>query len=129
MDVSRICSELVAIRSENPPGRTAEVIDYIQTFLDNLGIRSDITETDSGQCNLVTKGLGNRLLFCGHVDVVPALDEGWTHPPFSGSVHEGYVWGRGATDMKGGVASLLCACEMLVKQGRELPADSCVRLR
>ena len=122
MDVSRICSELVAIRSENPPGRTAEVIEYIQTFLDNLGIRSEITGIDSGQCNLVTQGLGNRLLFCGHVDVVPALDEGWTHPPFSGSVHEGYVWGRGATDMKGGVASLLCACEMLVKQGRELPA-------
>jgi len=63
MDVSRICSELVAIRSENPPGHTAEVIEYIQTFLDNLGIRSDITGIDSGQCNLVTKGLGNRLLF------------------------------------------------------------------
>ena len=122
MDVSRICSELVAIRSENPPGHTAEVIEYIRTFLDNLGIKSGITGTDSGQCNLVTKGLGNQLLFCGHVDVVPALDEGWAHPPFSGSVHEGYVWGRGATDMKGGVASLLCACEKLVKQGRELPA-------
>ena len=122
MDVSRICSELVAIRSENPPGRTAEVIEYIRSFLDNLGIKSVITGTDSGQCNLVTKGIGNRLLFCGHVDVVPALDEGWTHPPFSGSVHEGYVWGRGATDMKGGCASILCACENLVKQGRELPA-------
>ena len=86
MDVSRICSELVAIRSENPPGRTVEVIEYIRTFLDKLGIRSTITGNDTGQCNLVTKGLGNRLLFCGHVDVVPALDEGWTHPPFSGEI-------------------------------------------
>ena len=109
MDVSRICRELVAIRSENPPGRTAEVIEYIRIFFDNLGIRSDITRNQTGQCNLVTKGLGNRLFFCGHVDVVPALDEGWTHPPFSGVVQEGFVWGRGATDMKGGCASLLCA--------------------
>ena len=122
MDVSRICSELVAIRSENPPGRTGEVIEYIRTFLDTLGIGSVITENDTEHYNLITRGSGTRLLLCGHVDVVPALDEGWTCPPFSGSVHEGYVWGRGATDMKGGCASLLCACGMLVEQGGELPA-------
>ena len=122
MEVSRICSELVAIRSENPPGRTAEVIEYIRIFLDNLGIRSNITSKETGQCNLVTRGTGNRLLFCGHVDVVPAQDEGWTHSPFSGKLKDGFVWGRGATDMKGGCASLLSACSMLVEQGREIPA-------
>ena len=122
MDVSRICSELVAIRSENPPGRTAEVIEYIRTLLDNLGIGSDIAGNDTAQHNLVTKGSKNRLLFCGHVDVVPALDAGWRYPPFAGAVHDGYVWGRGATDMKGGCASILAACGMLVEQGRELPA-------
>jgi succinyl-diaminopimelate desuccinylase len=122
MDVSRICSELVAIRSENPPGRTAEVIEYIRAFLDSLGISSDITGNDTGQCNLVTTGTGSRLLFCGHVDVVPAKDEGWTYPPFSGTQREGFVWGRGATDMKGGCASLLASCNMLVEQGREIPA-------
>jgi succinyl-diaminopimelate desuccinylase len=122
MDVSRICSELVAIRSENPPGRTAEVIEYIRAFLDRLGICSNITGNDTGQCNLVTIGTENRLLFCGHVDVVPAKDEGWTCPPFSGTLRDGFVWGRGATDMKGGCASLLAACGMLVEQGREIPA-------
>ena len=122
MDVSRICSELVAIRSENPPGRTAEVIEYIQTFLDTLGIGSKITRTKTGHNNLITTGTGNRLLFCGHVDVVPALDEGWTHPPFSGTIQDGFVWGRGATDMKGGCASLLAACHMLVDKGKEVTA-------
>jgi succinyl-diaminopimelate desuccinylase len=122
MDVSRICSELVAIRSENPPGCTAEVIEYIKAFLDSLGIGSNITGNDTGQCNLVTTGTEKRLLFCGHVDVVPAQDEGWTHPPFSGKLNDGFVWGRGATDMKGGCASLLAACNMLVEQGREIPA-------
>ncbi|MCX6684227.1 MAG: M20/M25/M40 family metallo-hydrolase [Methanoregula sp.] len=122
MDVSRICSELVAIRSENPPGRTAEVIEYIRTFLDNLGIGSDIRSNDSGQCNLVTRDTGHHLLFCGHVDVVPALADGWKYPPFSGTLQDGCVWGRGATDMKGGCASLLAACGLLIKQGKEIPA-------
>jgi len=123
MEVSRICSELVAIRSENPPGRTAEVIEYIQIFFDNLGIRTDITRNAGGHYNLLTRGTHDRILFCGHVDVVPALDEGWTHPPFSGMIQDGFVWGRGATDMKGGCASLLAAIAVLVQQGKEvLPA-------
>src|SRR5512139_578136 len=75
MEVGRICSDLVAIRSENPPGRTAEVIEYIRTFLDTLGIGSKITRTKTGQNNLITTGTSSRLLFCGHVDVVPALDD------------------------------------------------------
>ncbi len=58
MDVSRICSELVAIRSENPPGSTAEVIEYIRTFLDTLGIGSKITLTKTGENNLITTGTG-----------------------------------------------------------------------
>jgi succinyl-diaminopimelate desuccinylase len=122
MDISRICSELVAIRSENPPGCTAEVIEYIRIFLDTLGIGSKITLTKTGHNNLITTGTSSRLLFCGHVDVVPALDEGWTHPPFSGTIRDGFVWGRGATDMKGGCASLLASCQMLVDQGKEITA-------
>ena len=122
MDVSRICSELVAIRSENPPGRTVEVIEYIRTYLEGLGIGSKITTNKTGHTNLITTGTGNRLLFCGHVDVVPALDEGWTHPPISATIRDGYVWGRGATDMKGGCASLLAACQMLVEQDKNVIA-------
>jgi succinyl-diaminopimelate desuccinylase len=121
MEVGRICSELVAIRSENPPGRTAEVIEYIQTFFENLGIRSDITRNAGGHYNLLTTGTHDRILFCGHVDVVPALDEGWTHPPFSGTLRDGFVWGRGATDMKGGCASVLAACALLVEKGKDVP--------
>ncbi|MDD1700807.1 MAG: M20/M25/M40 family metallo-hydrolase [Methanoregula sp.] len=122
MDISRICSELIAIKSENPPGRTTEVIEYIRTFFDTLGIGSKITTTKRGHSNLITTGTGNLLLFCGHVDVVPALDDGWTYPPFSGTIRDGYVWGRGATDMKGGCASLLAACQVLVEQDKNVTA-------
>ena len=121
MEAGRICSELIAIRSENPPGRTAEVIEYIQAFFENLGIRSNIIRNAGGHDNLLTKGTHNRILFCGHVDVVPALDEGWTHPPFSGTLQDGFVWGRGATDMKGGCASLLTAYALLVERGKDMP--------
>ncbi len=121
MEVGRICSELVAIRSENPPGRTAEVIEYIRTFFDGLGISSRVTKNTTGHSNLITRKTHDRILFCGHVDVVPALDEGWTHPPFSGHVQDGFVWGRGATDMKGGCASLLAAVSRVVEQGKDVP--------
>jgi len=123
MDVSRLCAALVAIKSENPPGETADVIEYIRDFLDTRGIASLVTDSGDGHCNLVTKKPHKPLLFCGHVDVVPARDEGWSHPPFSGLIDDGYVWGRGATDMKGGCAAVLAACDSLVQEGRELPAD------
>jgi succinyl-diaminopimelate desuccinylase len=122
MDAGRICADLVAINSENPPGNTAEVIEYIREFLDRLGIHSHIMETAGGRCNLVTLRGDNHLLFCGHVDVVPALDDGWKHPPFSGIIEDQCVWGRGATDMKGGCAALLSASEALIRKGHELTA-------
>ncbi|MCK9591901.1 MAG: M20/M25/M40 family metallo-hydrolase [Methanoregula sp.] len=125
MDVSRICSELVAIRSENPPGRTTEIIEYIRTFFDTLGIGSKITRNKTGHSNLIAKGTESRLLFCGHVDVVPAMDEGWSNPPFSGIIRDGFVWGRGTTDMKGGCASMLAACQDLVNHDKEVTA-TCV---
>ncbi|HNX18097.1 MAG TPA: ArgE/DapE family deacylase [Methanoregula sp.] len=122
MDVSRICQELVALKSENPPGDTSGVIEYIRDFLDARGITSKITNAGKGKCNLVTSGPKKSLLFCGHVDVVPALDEGWTYPPYAGTIKEGYVWGRGATDMKGGCAAMLAACDAFLHTGNDLPA-------
>ncbi len=123
-DVSRICADLVAIRSENPPGRTDEVIEYIRAFLMEIGINSQVSGNPDGMCNLVTtsKSQQPKLLFCGHVDVVPALNAGWTHPPFSGIIHDGFVLGRGATDMKGGCASILAACQARVNRNEEIPA-------
>jgi len=123
-DVSRICADLVAIRSENPPGRTVEVIEYIQSFLTGIGISSLVFGNAEGMCNLVATGDNKprQLLFCGHVDVVPARDAGWVHPPFSGIIDERFVHGRGATDMKGGCASILAACEALVNREEEMPA-------
>ena len=122
MDASRICADLVKIKSENPPGDTTDAIEYTRSVLESLGIRSAITRNDGGKCNLGTSGTPKQLLFCGHLDVVPAMDAGWTLPPFSGMIKDGYVWGRGSTDMKGGCSAILCASAALVETGGELPA-------
>ena len=122
MSVSRICSELIAIKTENPPGRTADAVEYVRDLFDGLGIRSKVIRSRTGEDNLITTDGGTGLLFCGHLDVVPAIDEGWTDPPYSGKIRDGYVWGRGATDMKGGCASLLDACRVMIEAGDSLPA-------
>ena len=122
MHVIRICSDLVKINSENPPGRTDEVIEYIRAYLATLGIDSQVSGNVQGMCNLVTRQTGNHLIMCGHVDVVPARDTTWKYPPFSGKIDKKFVHGRGSTDMKGGCASILSACETLINAGHELPA-------
>lgn len=64
--------------------------------------------------------------FNGHTDVVPPGDlDSWTHPPFSGHQHDGWIWGRGATDMKSGVAAFVCAAIGFVT---ETPPDGAVIL-
>lgn len=119
MDVARLTSSLVRIKSENPPGKTADVIEFIREFLGALGTRSRIVSHTGGRDNIITTEPDPRLLLCGHVDVVPAIPDDWTHHPYSGEIIDGYVWGRGSTDMKGGCAALLIAYRDLVESGVE----------
>ncbi len=62
-------------------------------------------------------GGGKPALLMAHQDVVPAAEEGWLHPPFSGEVSDGFIWGRGAFDMKCQLAAILQAAEELAAQG------------
>lgn len=123
MNIASLCANLVRIRSENPPGDTREIIQYIRDFTDGIGIKTRITRSRGGKQNLSSALPRGRLLLCGHVDVVPALSEGWSHDPYAGEIHDGKIWGRGATDMKGGCAAILWACRNFVDSGRELPSD------
>jgi succinyl-diaminopimelate desuccinylase len=123
MDVARLCSELVKIRSENPPGDTREVISFIRGCTDSLGLKTRLVRNRGGKHNLLSKEISGNLLFLGHVDVVPALAEGWERDPNSGDIIDGRVYGRGATDMKGGCAAILAACGEVLDKGGEVPAD------
>jgi acetylornithine deacetylase/succinyl-diaminopimelate desuccinylase-like protein len=112
-DVVELLRDLIRFDTTNPPGNEGECIGYVQRLLNDAGVESHIVASDSTRPNLVARipGAGEAppLLLYGHVDVVQTAGQQWTHPPFGADLIDGVVWGRGALDMKGGVAMLVDA--------------------
>jgi acetylornithine deacetylase/succinyl-diaminopimelate desuccinylase-like protein len=98
--------DLIRINTTNPPGGETKAAVYLQELLKRDGIASEIFERDPGRGNLVArlKGNGSKppLLLMGHVDTVPAEVEKWSVDPFAAVEKDGYLYGRGASDMKTG---------------------------
>jgi acetylornithine deacetylase/succinyl-diaminopimelate desuccinylase family protein len=115
--LASLTKDLVAIPSENPPGNEAAVAAYIARFFKRLGLESDLVEKVSGRPNVLVrhegKGDGPTLFLTGHTDVVPA-GAGWESDPYQPLIRDGKVFGRGACDMKGGLACILHVMELLV---------------
>lgn len=112
-----LCSKLISINSENPPGKMEEVTSFICSYLDDKGISYEIVRPREDRPNIIAK-MGNKggktLIINGHSDVVPVGDLlKWDFDPFSGEVVDGKVLGRGTSDMKGGLASALFAMGLL----------------
>lgn len=122
-----LLQHLIRFDTTNPPGNEAACINYIDGLLKSLGIETTLLEKFPGRPNLIArlKGAGNAapLLLYGHVDVVPTEGQNWTHPPFGGDLIDGYIWGRGALDMKGGVAMMLSAFMQAKAENLSLPGD------
>jgi len=96
----------------NPPDNTTQAIAYIKSILDKEGIETATFESKPGAVSLVAHLPGpadkKPFLLLSHVDVVPAVAKDWSHPPFSGDLADGYVWGRGAIDNKAhGIMALM----------------------
>ncbi|CAH9059701.1 Succinyl-diaminopimelate desuccinylase [Pseudoalteromonas holothuriae] len=94
----------------------AGTLSWLATRLHELGFEILLHEEVHGVKNLVAKrcfSTGPNFAFAGHVDVVPANDKGWLASPFSGDVIDGCIIGRGAADMKGGIAAMLSATEQM----------------
>ncbi len=107
-EVVRHLQALLRIDTTNPPGNETAAAEYLARVLRSEGFEPLVLESAPGRGNLVArlKGTGERaplLLMC-HTDVVPAEPEHWSYPPFGGEIHDGFVWGRGAVDMKNSVA-------------------------
>jgi acetylornithine deacetylase/succinyl-diaminopimelate desuccinylase-like protein len=111
--VVELTRDLLQLDTTNPPGQEHIAIDLIERILDEAGISSSRYENARGRPNLVArlKGTGDAppLLLQGHVDVVTTVNQEWKHKPFAGEIVDGYLWGRGALDMKGGVAMMVSA--------------------
>ncbi|GGG69844.1 M20/M25/M40 family metallo-hydrolase [Paenibacillus radicis (ex Gao et al. 2016)] len=108
-----ILQTLIRFNTTNPPGEEAACILYIRQLLEDAGMETVIESLDPARPNLLArmKGSGEAppLLLYGHVDVVGVDKQAWSRDPFGGDIHDGFVWGRGALDMKGGVAMLVSA--------------------
>jgi len=111
-----LCSQLIARDSSNygADGSSGEreVAEYIATTLREVGYEPIVAESADRRSNVLVRVAGQNpqlsaLLVHGHLDVVPAEAEQWSVDPFSGLVKDGYIWGRGACDMKDMVASMI----------------------
>ncbi|HYG91961.1 MAG TPA: M20/M25/M40 family metallo-hydrolase [Nocardioides sp.] len=136
-EVVDLCRELIRIDTSNygsdeGPGER-KAAEYVAGLLDDVGIGSELVEGAAGRTSLVARwggdagGRADALLLHGHLDVVPAAAEDWQVHPFSGEVQDGYVWGRGAVDMKDFDAMLLSVVRARQRAGRapERPVVLC----
>jgi len=117
------------IDTTNPPGNERAAAEFLAQALRERGFEPRLYPTVPGRANLVARltceqePVAGPLLLLHHMDVVPADEAAWRHPPFSGVAREGYVYGRGALDMKGfGVMELL-ALDLLRRSGEPLRRD------
>ncbi len=104
-EATEILCNLLRFDTTNPPGNERIAAEYLQKFFKREGIESEILEKAPGRSNLLARLKGSRpgpkLMLLSHTDVVPATNPtAWVHPPFSGAIADGYIWGRGALDMK-----------------------------
>ncbi|GGF76160.1 peptidase [Paenibacillus albidus] len=126
-----LCSKLIQFPSENPPGDSREISAFIIDYLHQAGIATSIYPATETMLNLVSTlsataedRISKKLIFCGHTDVVPAGDRSrWDFDPFSGAIEDGYLLGRGASDMKAGLAGQIFAMTLLAKLGVPLRGD------
>lgn len=126
-DLLTLCSQLIQIDSTNPPGDTTEITKYIQSYLERFGMKVDIHESAPLQYNIISKygsEEGKKLIYCGHTDVVPVGNlDNWDFDPFSGAIKDGYLLGRGASDMKAGLGGLLFATTLMKQLDIALPGE------
>lgn len=126
-EITSFLQELIRINTTNPPGNETNAAKYIQQYLARDGFQSEILESEPGRGSIITrlKGTGEKpnLLLLGHLDVVAANAKEWSVPPFDGLVKDGYVYGRGAYDMKGMVALEVFTLKLLKQNNIAIKGD------
>ncbi len=122
-----VLRHLVRIDTTNPPGNEIEAARYLARLLNPAGIETRIVEPAPGRGNLIARlrsaGQGKPLLLMGHLDVVSANAREWRYPPFAAEIHDGFIWGRGTTDMKDMIAISATIMLALASMKRALKRD------
>jgi acetylornithine deacetylase/succinyl-diaminopimelate desuccinylase-like protein len=124
---AELLKNLLRFDTTNPPGNEKECVAYIGDLLENAGFETTTLAKVESRPNLLARlrGVGDAppLMLYGHVDVVTTAHQDWTHPPFDAQEIDGYIWGRGALDMKCGVAMMLAALLRAKAEGLQPRGD------
>ena len=126
-----LCQEMIRIPSVNHgegKGDEKAMAEYVASKLAEVGIKSELIETAPNRVNVVAKVEGADqsrpgLVLHGHIDVVPANAADWSVDPFSGVIKDGFIWGRGAVDMKDMNAMILATVRMWQRIGYKPPRN------
>jgi acetylornithine deacetylase/succinyl-diaminopimelate desuccinylase-like protein len=125
-----ILRQYLRINTSNPPGNELEAARFLKAILDKEGIEATILDTaelGAGRANLYARLKGNgskrAIALVQHMDVVPVTPAYWSVPPFNGDVKDGFIYGRGALDMKGEGVAHLMALIALKRSGVPLTRD------
>ncbi len=122
-----LLSRYIQIDTTNPPGNEIKAAKFFKSIFDREGIEARIFESAPGRGNIYARlrgdGSKKALVLLNHMDVVPADRRFWSEEPFGGLVKDGYVWGRGALDMKGSAIVELMTMLILKRQGIPLKRD------
>jgi acetylornithine deacetylase/succinyl-diaminopimelate desuccinylase-like protein len=126
-DPVELLRQLIRFDTTNPPGNEAQCVAWIKDLCDGAGLLTKILAKDVARPNLLARlpgrGAAPPLLLQGHVDVVTTDGQSWLHDPFGAELIGGEIWGRGALDMKGGVAMMLGAILRLAEAAEPPPGD------
>ena len=119
--VATLTQDLIRFDTTTPPGNETECVRYLERHLEAAGVECRLEGATPERLNLVARipgrGEAPPMLLQGHVDVVTTVNQAWTHPPFEARLVDGEIWGRGAIDMKGGVAMMVTAALQGLRQG------------
>lgn len=121
-EATELLRDLIRIDTSNPPGNETEAAELLRRYLEASGVECELVARDPKRANLIARipgtGEGPSLAFLGHTDVVPADAQDWAHPPFEAHLgDDGYIWGRGAVDMKNETATRAVAMALLARSG------------
>ncbi len=124
---AQLLRDLIRFDTTNPPGNEGPCQAYLKGLFDARGAETTLLGASGDRPNLVVRvegrGEAPPLLLQGHVDVVTTAGQDWRRPPFSGDLVRGWVWGRGALDMKGGVAMMVATLLRCHDQGTPPAGD------
>src|SRR5437660_8211397 len=126
-EATGLLSQYLRINTTNPPGNEIAAAHWLADVLRRDGIEARIFEPAPGKANLYARlsgdGSARPLILLNHMDVVLASPEYWKVDPFAGTMQDGYLWGRGALDMKGEAITQLMTLLTLKRAGVALKRD------